>query len=118
MNTSEIDAAIAAHEAWKEDFRRAIDGGADDSFVKDSYVDDASCALGKWLKQNDQKLQSWQLLPILHSEHSSFHRVANQILGLIKGNQPDQASRLLNATFSSHSRMVVSLLRKLQTHDS
>jgi hypothetical protein len=75
-----IQAALAAHAAWKERLQAAIASGTADVTPDQVRVDDA-CAFGKWLHGPEaEKYRHTAAFRRVHDLHEQFHVAAAAVL--------------------------------------
>lgn len=68
----QIDAAIAAHGAWKLELKVALESGAVPDFATDGS--DTSCAFGKWLNSTQFSGVNAVHHATVKPLHTEFHR--------------------------------------------
>ncbi len=112
----EIDKAVAAHGAWKQKLRSAIDTGKSESTPAKVKMDN-NCSFGKWLYERiDPKAKGSPYYNDILKMHADFHKEAGAILELaLKGNK-DQANDLmkLGSNFSKISAKLTTTMKSWQ----
>lgn len=76
-----IEKALAAHGAWKQRLRAAIEAGRSDFVVAVVQVDD-QCEFGKWLYGLDAVEKAHPRAMKIRALHADFHREAGRILAM------------------------------------
>ncbi len=96
VNISEIDAALAAHAAWKKRLMDAITSGTSE-FTPDIVERDNACQFGKWLhglSEEDTGSEDYRKVKELHA---GFHRTAAEILRLALSGAKDEALKKISS---------------------
>ncbi|MBL4583954.1 MAG: CZB domain-containing protein [Pseudomonadales bacterium] len=114
----EIEKAIAAHGAWKQKLRSAIDLGTSES-TPDKVCKDNNCSFGKWLHERiDPSAKDSPFYPTVLKLHAQFHVAAADILTLALRGEKEKANELMGLTkdFAKYSG---ELTRKMKEwHDT
>jgi hypothetical protein len=114
MTNLDIDAAIAAHIAWGNTFKTAIEGIDADKLNDLSVANDAGCVLGSWLSAPQQQAHAaTDLFATVIKTHKDFHALADQIVGLLEHGEVDEAQRLLDNEFTEATDRIINALRLL-----
>jgi hypothetical protein len=113
--TLDIDAAINAHERWKERFMAYLEGhtteGLDPAIVR---LDNHS-ALGRWLHGvGGDVLRNLPAYDVLMARHQFFHEQAALVVELAQQSEWDKAVQVLNGGYRHASSQVVLLLKELK----
>lgn len=111
----DIDAAINAHERWKERLMDYLEGrtsyGVDPALVRR----DTHSALGRWLHGvGAEVLGDQPTYPLLLARHQYFHEQAANLVELAQQGQWDKAVQVLNGGYRYGSGQVVLLLKELK----
>jgi len=111
MNIEKIDAAIAAHSAWKGRLRLAIDTGKSE-FDPIKAVKDNECDFGKWLYSLTGAETNDEHFIKVKQNHAEFHRVAGRVLKLALEGKKEEAEKeiKLDSEFSSASSKCIMAL--------
>lgn len=94
-----IDAALAAHESWKQRLRSAIETGTCEISVETASLDD-QCAFGRWLVDGVpwRARKSWDYTNVKRL-HAAFHEEAGRVLHLAVNGMPhDAVGAMTNST--------------------
>lgn len=116
----DIDAAIAAHQRWKEQLQTRITGrpGMDPSagpLDRERVCCDDRCDLGHWIHGAGRaRLGTFPGFTDLLAHHRMFHHVAGNVLALEAAGQRSAARRMLDDQFEDYSTRVTEDLRLLQ----
>ena len=111
--STQINAAIGAHGAWKVRLKAAINTGTCDVTPAAASCDD-TCAFGGWLygatiSPATRAGTPYQVIRRLHAE---FHQCAGQVLSHVAtGNKPG-AQKVLDGEFTERSEKLVRALHK------
>ena len=111
----DIEAAIAAHHAWKNRIAAYMSGNSLEYFRPDIVGLDHRCTLGKWLQSvKNTSLSQSPLIQRLLSEHQNFHFYASYIVSYTHAGKLDEAQKLYDEGFEATSKRVIGLLHQLQ----
>jgi len=112
----EFKAMIKAHQQWKYNIRKFIDG--DDSLVDiKTAADDHSCALGKWYYGNSaQQLMNLPVMKELGTQHQEMHRTIGLIIDAFHLDDYELAAKHID-DMDKLSDIVVNLLEQLIDHE-
>lgn len=111
----DIDAAISAHEDWKERLRQQLTGEIDTPIDLETLRDPTACPLGKWLSGSGQRmLGQYQAFEVLVARHVYFHSQAALVVELSRAGEYDRAVRVFNGGYRHASNQVVLLLKQLK----
>lgn len=116
----DIEAAIAAHQRWKEQLQTLITGrpGMDPSaqpLDRERVCRDDRCELGCWIHGAGRaRLGTFPGFTDLLAHHRMFHHVAGNVLALEAAGQHGAARLMLNDQFEDYSNRVTEDLRLLQ----
>ncbi len=111
--STQINAAIGAHGAWKVRLKAAINTGTCDVTPAVASCDD-KCAFGGWLygptiSQTTRTGVPYQVIRRLHAE---FHQCAGQVLTHVTSGNKTGAQQLLDSDFTERSDKLVRALHK------
>ncbi|MFN4118390.1 CZB domain-containing protein [Acidovorax sp.] len=111
----DIDAAINAHERWKDRLMDYLEGrttyGVDPALVRR----DTHSALGRWLHGVGGELLGDQpAFALLLARHRYFHEQAASLVELAQHGEWDKAVQVLNGGYRYGSSQVVLLLKELK----
>ncbi len=116
----DIEAAIGAHQRWKEQLQTRITGrpGLDPlarPLDRERVGRDDRCDLGCWIHGAGRaRLGTFPGFTDLLAHHRMFHHVAGNVLALEAAGQHGAARRMLNDQFEDYSNRVTEDLRLLQ----
>lgn len=114
----DIEAAIAAHYAWKSRIATYLAGNSLEYFRPDIVGLDHRCALGKWLQSvKNTSLGQYPEVQRLLTEHQNFHFYASYIVSYTHAGKLDKAQKLYDEGFEATSKRVIGLLHRLQSVD-
>ena len=111
-----IQAAIAAHGAWKARLRTAIDNGTSDADPTVVGRDDR-CEFGKWLHGDSASAPaSARYRPEALTLHASFHTAAADVLRYALTNRKAEAAKAMSygSTFATVSQQLTEHLMQWQ----
>ncbi len=113
--TLDIDAAINAHERWKDRLMDYLEGrstvGLDPALVRRT---DHS-VVGRWLHgEGGEVLGDQPVFPVLMARYQYFHEQAAVLVELAQQGEWDRAVQVLNGRYRHGSSQVVWLLKELQ----
>lgn len=114
MLSIDIDAAIAAHKAWRGHLRFFLDGISNKTFTIESVRDHTACALGQWLYGPGADYNLFTQYSDLKEVHRLFHETAAEITRLHQAGDSERAETLLADEFTTYSRRVIELLELLK----
>lgn len=115
FNTMDIDAAIAAHKAWRTRFAGAIHGIDAEKLRDLSVTDHTSCVLGTWLySPKQQECLNLSVFRDILKTHQDFHKAASQIIELLEEAKVDEAQRTLESRFSDISTTLILQLEEFK----
>lgn len=115
FNAMDIDAAIAAHKAWRTRFSSAIQGIDADKLKDLSVTDHTTCVLGTWLySPKQQECLNLSVFRDILKTHQDFHQAANQIIGLLEEAKADEAQHALDSHFAKISTTLILLLEEFK----
>ncbi len=111
----DLDAAIHAHERWKERLMDYLEGrttkGLDPALVRRTDQD----ALGRWLHGVGGELLGEQpAFSLLVARHQFFHEQAATIVELAQQGEWNKVVQVLNGSYRHGSSQVVLLLKQLK----
>ncbi|MCK5881159.1 MAG: CZB domain-containing protein [Sinobacterium sp.] len=109
----EINSAIAAHGAWKDKLKTAIDTGVCESTPEKVKMDN-NCSFGKWLHERIDPADKTSLhYTEVVEMHAKFHKEAGSILESALNGRKEEASdkMALGSDFAVYSGM---LTRKME----
>lgn len=103
-----IDAAIAAHSAWKGRLRDAINTGKSE-FDPNKVAMDDQCEFGKFLHTLTGEESKNKHFQEVKQHHSTFHKAAAKVLKLaLAGNQEEAEKEIsLGSEFSQASSQCI-----------
>lgn len=111
----DIDAAIKAHEQWKERLLERLQGVQEQPVHPDQISDEHHCALGHWIDADGhQQLARYATFRELQESHQQFHALAAEILVLAELGRREDARTLLEGDFSKLSRSICQRLKDLK----
>lgn len=111
----DIEAAIAAHYAWKSRIAAYLAGNSLEYFRPDIVGLDHRSALGKWLQSiKNTSLGQYPEIQRLLAEHQNFHFYASYIVSYTHAGKLDKAQKLYDEGFEATSKRVIGLLHQLQ----
>ena len=90
----QIDKALLAHGAWKQQLNAAIGTSASQFTVAQLRADNL-CEFGKWFHSLPPDVQSAQIPASIKKLHAEFHLEASKILDLALKGRKDQALEAL-----------------------
>lgn len=111
----EIDAAIVAHDAWKNRLTEYLGGQNTKNLDPGQICHDNGCELGKWL--NGKGMTTFGDNPaftLLSSRHAKFHRVAAQVVLLHQCGHREQAHEILTTEYERASDGIKSMFKELR----
>lgn len=111
----DIDAAIAAHKAWRMHFSNVVQGidavGLNDLAVADHTV----CVLGTWLDApQQQEFHNLSVFRDILEVHRNFHEAARQIVDLLGNANVDAARDALGRDFNTISMRLILMLEEFK----
>ena len=116
FNAMDIDAAIAAHKAWRTRFSSAIHGIDADKLKDLSVTDHTTCVLGTWLySPKQQECLNLSIFRDILKVHQDFHQSTSQIIRLLEEAQVDEAQHALDSNFDKISTTLILLLEEFKT---
>jgi hypothetical protein len=86
----EINAAIQAHDEWKERLLAAVEAGSSD-LHPDQVREDGLCVFGQWLASAAADLRASLHYERVRDLHAQFHRAAADVLALALSGKGPQA---------------------------
>lgn len=111
----DVDAAIDAHENWKEHLQSVLDGQPSYLLPIDVASQDNFCDLGKWLHgAGGQRFAHYPAFSALLSRHRDFHIEAARVLTHAQAGDMAKAREILGGSYHRASSQVVLLLRELK----
>lgn len=111
----DVDAAIEAHENWKERLQSVLD--RQPSYLLSIRVacHDDYCDLGKWLRgAGGLRFSKYPAFVALVSRHQSFHFEAARVLTQAQNGDMAKAREILAGSYRQASSQVVLLLKELK----
>jgi hypothetical protein len=111
----DVEAAIAAHSAWKSRIAAYLAGNSLEYFRPDIVGLDHRCTLGQWLQSvKKTSLGQYPEIKRLLTEHQNFHFYASYIVSYTHAGKLDKAQKLYEEGFEATSKRVIGLLHQLQ----
>lgn len=111
----DIEAAIAAHYAWKSRIAAYLAGNSLEYFRPDIVGLNHRCTLGKWLQSvKNSSLGQYPVIQRLLSEHQNFHFYTSYIVSHTHAGKLAEAQKLYTEGFEATSKRVIDLLHQLQ----
>lgn len=109
---SEIEAALAAHAAWRKHFRDYLNGRA--AMDLSTIGANDQCQFGKWLNREGHRLMPQELYGDIRAAHDEFHRIAAAIVTKIKDKRFAEAREDLApaGVFNGASEKLAAILLK------
>ncbi len=92
-----IAKAVAAHGAWRQRLRTAVETGKSDFTVSVVQVDDR-CDFGKWLASLDASTKNSPRVAKIRALHADFHKEAARILAAVLEKRKNEAEAALSPT--------------------
>lgn len=110
-----VEAAIAAHKAWRASFQSAIDGIDAEKLFDMSITDYTKCVLGTWIYANQQEsFEELEIFRAIKEVHVEFHQLAGRIFDCLEKGQADAAQLLLENQFVLVSDALILLLEEFR----
>jgi hypothetical protein len=107
MGAQEWMAIINVHIKWKQRLMAYIDSeGVFEQLDAGLVASDQKCILGKWFDANGEQFEHAEALEIIRLHHAEFHRKAGEVVQLVNDNRPEEATRLLNGSYSQVSEQL------------
>jgi len=111
----DIDAAVIAHQQWKQRLLAHLAGNAEAGLDVERICSDDRCDLGRWIHSRGRaRLGTFPGFTALLSHHRMFHHVACNVLALEKAGKRTAARRMVSDQFEAYSDRVTEDLRLLQ----
>ena len=111
----DVDAAIGAHENWKEQLQSVLDGQPSYLLPIHMACQDNHCALGKWLHgAGSERFAHYPAFSALTSRHRDFHIEAAKVLTYAQGGDMKKARETLGGSYRLASSQIVLLLKELK----
>ncbi len=111
----DIDAAIQAHERWKERLMDYLEGRSQERIDPAVVRRDDRSALGRWLLSVGVATLGHQpAFAVLMARHQYFHEQAATMVELAQSGEWDQAVQVLNGGYRHASSQIVLLLKELK----
>ena len=111
----DIEAAIAAHQAWKNRIAAYLAGNSLEYFRPDIVGLDHRCTLGQWLQSvKKTSLRLYPEVQQLLAEHQNIHFYASYIVSYTHAGKLEKAQKLYDERFETTSKRVIGLLHQLQ----
>ena len=111
----DLDVAIDAHERWKSDLLRYLQGQSAEAPQPDGTCGDDGCELGRWLGGDGQKRFGRNaLFSDLRTLHETFHRHAASVVALHQAGRRSDARALLHGDYAKASERIVRRLKDLK----
>lgn len=111
----DIDAAVAAHQQWKQHLLAHLAGHPEAGLDVEQICRDDRCDLGRWIHgQARARLGTFPGFTALLSHHRMFHHVACNVLALEHAGKRGDARRMVADQFEAYSDRVTEDLRLLQ----
>lgn len=111
----DLDAAIDAHERWKSDLLRYLQGQSAEAPQADGPCGDDGCELGRWLAGDGQKRFGRNaLFSDLRTLHETFHKHAASVVALHRAGRRSDARALLHGDYAKASERIVRRLKDLK----
>ena len=114
MSSLELQSAIRAHSAWKEQFEFLITGVPRMPLNAQMAGDHQQCQLGRWLGSGGLKYAEDPLFDRLKETHSTFHEIAERVAVHIDKQELASANSLLEGDFAEASQRIVELLQQMR----
>ncbi len=114
---NEINAALNAHSAWKNNFKDFLNGRA--SFDLASIDATNQCDFGKWLNNEGYRMVPSELHTEICAVHEEFHKIAAEIIQKIKEKRYAEAREDISQTgaLNQTSLRLRDLLMKLSLRE-
>lgn len=111
--STQINAAIGAHGAWKVRLKAAINTGTCDITPAVASCDD-KCAFGGWLYGSGVSPATRSGVPyqVIRRLHAEFHQCAGQVLTHVTTGNKAGAQQLMDGEFTERSDKLVRALHK------
>jgi Chemoreceptor zinc-binding domain len=114
LNDLDIQAAITAHENWKNRLQDYLNGTSQEVFDANVVCFDNRCELGKWIHGSGKaKLGKYPGFTALMSHHKMFHFAASNIVALQSRGKTAEADVILKGQFAQFSKSVMGDLNAL-----
>ena len=111
----DIDAAIQAHERWKERLMDYLEGRSQERIDPAVVRRDDRSALGRWLLSVGMATLGHQpAFALLMARHQYFHEQAADMVELAQSGEWDKAVQVLNGGYRYGSSQIVLLLKELK----
>jgi Chemoreceptor zinc-binding domain len=111
----DIDAAVVAHESWKQRLSNYVAGTSQEKLNASVVCLDNQCLLGKWIHGNGKAmLGTHQSFAMLIEQHQRFHIEAATVVRLADGKKYTEATEVINKNYAHASKRVVWLLQNLK----
>lgn len=111
----EIDAAIMAHEEWRDMLHNFIRQAGSDMLHPDQIGCDDRCDLGRWLRgEGAEFLGTYGVFADLQATHKLFHDTAAHIVSLHLQGQTAEAQRILDGHFQKLSHKILQRLEDMK----
>lgn len=115
LATLELDVAIDAHERWKSDLLRYLQGQSAEAPQADGTCGDDGCDLGKWIRaEGHARFGKNALFSDLRTLHDTFHRHAASVVALHQAGRRNDARMLLHGDYAKVSERIVRRLKDLK----
>lgn len=107
MGAQEWMAIINVHIKWKQRLMAYIDSeGVFERLDAKLVASDEKCILGKWIDDNGSEFENAEPLQIVRLHHAEFHRKASEVVLLVDDNRLQEASLLLNGSYTQVSEQL------------
>jgi hypothetical protein len=107
MGAQEWMAIINVHIKWKQRLMAYIDSeGIFERLDARLVASDQKCVLGKWIDANSAQFENAEALEIVRLHHAEFHRKAGEVVLLVDDNRLQDASLLLNGSYTQVSEQL------------
>jgi Chemoreceptor zinc-binding domain len=111
----DLDTAIDAHEHWKTDLIRYLQGQSAEAPQADGTCGDDGCDLGRWIRGDGQKhFGKNALFSDLRTLHETFHKHAASVVALHRAGRRSEARMLLHGDYAKASERIVRRLKDLK----
>jgi len=108
-----FEEAITAHQRWKTRLRLQIDGKATEVLDPAQVCKDDQCELGQWIHgEGARSMGAKPEFREVQGSHATFHRVAGDVLKLVRSGDKAGATATLDGPFFEASSKVVQAIMK------
>ncbi|MDW5418288.1 CZB domain-containing protein [Iodobacter sp. CM08] len=115
----DLDAAINAHQNWKNRLELYLSENSTENLDPDIISCDDKCDLGKWIySDKTSSIRNTEQYKILLAAHKKFHYSAGNIVILSRLGKKEQASSAFENEYKVISEKVVFILESMKRHTS